>query len=317
MADPLDTRAPTELPHLATFIRAAQRAGFTAAASELGITQAAVSQRIAALEKELRSSLFHRRAGRITLTDAGRELYELARRILELHEEARRRLGGVEPPISGELLLSASSVPGECYLPSLLSDFGKLFPLVRVRATVGDSRSVVSEVVKGHSSLGLIGQKANHASLESRSIGSDTLVLVVPADHAWASKRTVPLNDVMRERLIIREEGSGTRGALKKGLEGAGRSIDELNIALELSSNATIKDAVHRGLGMAFLSMMAVRKEIEAGELRPVRVRGLVLARDLYLVFHRRRPLTSAASAFFRFLEVHPLRPSGASTGRD
>lgn len=127
-----------------------------------------------------------------------------------------------------------------------------------------------------------------------------------------ASKRAVPLNDVMTGRIIIREEGSGTRGALEKGLERAGRSIDAPDMALDSSSNATIKDAVHRGLGMAFLSMMAVRKEIEAGGLRPVRVPELVLARDLYLVFHRRRPLSSAASAFFRFLEAHPLRPDGA-----
>src|SRR4051794_13907510 len=94
---------PSELPHLSTFVRAAEQGSFTTAAAELGVTQAAVSQRIAALEKELRVSLFDRRAGRIALTEAGERLYELARRILDLHEEARAGLGGFHPNISGDL----------------------------------------------------------------------------------------------------------------------------------------------------------------------------------------------------------------------
>jgi DNA-binding transcriptional LysR family regulator len=298
-----------ELPHLATFMRAAERGSFTAAAADFGITQAAVSQRIAALEKELRASLFDRRAGRISLTDAGRQLYELARRILELHQEARTRVGGLHPAVSGELPLSASSVPGECYLPALLSAFGVKYPLVRVQATVGDSGSVIDDVVKGRSPLGLIGQKAEKASLESRTIGVDTLVLVVSAEHPWAAGRAASLAAVLAEPLIIREPGSGTRCALRKGLEAIGRSLDDLNVRLQVSSNAAIKDAVRRGVGVAFLSEMAVRREVEAGELRAVAVRGLRLTRDLYLIAHRRRPLSPAAATFARFLDEHPLKP--------
>jgi DNA-binding transcriptional LysR family regulator len=88
MPDPSPTPGPRELPHLATFARAAERGSFTAAAADPGVSQAAVSQRIAALEKELRTALLDRRAGRIALTESGERLYELARRILDLHEEA-------------------------------------------------------------------------------------------------------------------------------------------------------------------------------------------------------------------------------------
>src|SRR5262249_34106631 len=137
---------PSELPHLSTFVRAAEQGSFTAAATDLGISQAAVSQRIATLEKEIRASLFNRRAGRITLTESGERLYKLARRILDLHSEAREMLGGFHPSISGDLLIAASSVPAECYLPAVLSAFREKFPKVRVRASVGDSRSVANEV---------------------------------------------------------------------------------------------------------------------------------------------------------------------------
>src|SRR5262249_50504440 len=92
MVDPPAASGLAELPHLSTFVRVAEEGGFTAAASDLGLTQAAVSQRIAALERELRVSLFDRRAGRIFLTEAGQRLYEYARRILDLHERARSDL---------------------------------------------------------------------------------------------------------------------------------------------------------------------------------------------------------------------------------
>src|SRR5205814_5741259 len=118
----------SELPHLSTFVRAAEHGSFTDAAADLGVTQAAVSHRMAALERELRVSLFNRRAGRIALTEAGERLYELARRILDLHEEARESLGGFHVNLSGELSIAASSVPAECYLPALLSSFREKFP---------------------------------------------------------------------------------------------------------------------------------------------------------------------------------------------
>jgi DNA-binding transcriptional LysR family regulator len=298
-----------ELPHLATFAKAAERGSFTDAAVELGVTQAAVSQRIAALEGELRVSLFDRRGGRIALTEAGERLYELARRILDLHELARENLGGFQPNIAGDLPIAASSVPAECYLPALLSSFRERFPQVHVRASVGDSSSVMKEVSRGLASLGLVGQKAEKPSLESEPIGTDTLALVLSPAHPLACRRSISLAVLAREPLIIREPGSGTRCALKKSLEGAGSSLGEMTITLELGSNAAIKDAVRRGLGASVVSRSTVERELSAGELVSVQVRGLVLTRGLYAIYHRRRPLSSAASAFLDFLKAHPLQP--------
>src|SRR5262245_23931953 len=101
------------LPYLDTFAEAAERASLTAAGRALGLTQAAVSQRVGALEHQLGVPLFDRRGGRVELTEAGRRLHEYARRILELHREARREVSGHPAPRTGELSLAASSVPGE------------------------------------------------------------------------------------------------------------------------------------------------------------------------------------------------------------
>lgn len=302
-----------ELPHLSTFVRAAEQGSFTAAASALGITQAAVSQRIALLEKELRLALFDRRTGKIALTEAGERFYEYARRILDLHEQARTDLAGWHSSISGDLLIAASSVPGECVLPALLSAFHAEHPRVRVRASVSDSGSVIADLERGRAPVGLIGQKAEGTNLVFRPIGSDSLVLIVPAGHAWARRRFITLRDLTNESLIVREPGSGSRHVLEKSLERAGASLAELNVSLELGSNAATKDAVKHGLGIAFLSRLAVQRELDAKELAAVAVRGLCLDRNFYLVYHRQRPLSPAATAFRRFVEAHLIRQELAS----
>ncbi len=107
-----------QLPHLSTFSTAAELTSFTGAAKALGLTQAAVSQRIQVLEKTLNKSLFDRRGGRVVLTEAGRKLYAYAQRIHDLHREARRDITGHETPLAGELEIAASSVPGEHLLPT-------------------------------------------------------------------------------------------------------------------------------------------------------------------------------------------------------
>ena len=118
----------TQLPHLETFLAAAERGSFTAAARHLGITQAAVSQRVQQLEAVLRTPLFRRGAGAATLTDAGRRLHAYARRILDLTAEARAAVTGTPNEVKGELLLAASSVPGQHLLPPVLAAFLKHHP---------------------------------------------------------------------------------------------------------------------------------------------------------------------------------------------
>ncbi len=304
----------SELPHLGTFVRAAELGSFTSTAVELGMTQAAVSQRIAALEKQLRVSLFERRPPRLRLTESGRLLFDYARRIIELHAEARESLGRPPSPVTGDLPLAASSVPGEFLLPALLAGFREEYPHVRVRASVGDSGSALKDVERGLAILGLVGWRVEGRDLEYRPLGPDRLVLVVPPSHPWAGLRSISPGRLAGESLIVREVGSGSRGVLQQALDRSGMAISTLGVTLELGSNAAILDGVRRGLGIAFLSRLAVRRDIESGELHEIEVEGLDLRRHFYLVHDRRRPLTPAASIFLHFAENCP-RPNAISEG--
>jgi DNA-binding transcriptional LysR family regulator len=303
---------PGQLPHLETFAQAAELNSFTAAAKVLRLTQAAVSQRVQALEQALGVSLFDRQGGRILLTKAGQRLYGYAERIRALHEEARLEVGGQKAPLAGELSLAASSVPGEHLLPPLLSAFGKKHPHIKVRATVTDTQAVLRQVEQGQAHLGLVGGKTDNPHLEFRCVGCDELVLVVPGGHALARRRRLALAQLARYPLILREPGSGSRWCLEQALARAGKSLADLRVALELGSNESIKEAVLQGLGLAILSGRAVEKEIKAGRLHALQVTGLALMREIFAVWDRRRVLPIPARQFLDLLERNrgPRRPS-------
>jgi DNA-binding transcriptional LysR family regulator len=296
--------AADQLPHLETFAKAAELSSFTAAARVLGLTQAAVSQRIQALEGALDVSLFQRRAGRVALTEAGQQLYPYAERILALHREAIQEVAGHKSPLTGELSLAASSVPGEHLLPELLTAFQSRYPHVQVRATVTDSQSVLRKIEHGEAHLGLVGGKMDGPDLEFRAFARDRLVLVMPASHAWARRRRVPLAELPGQPLIVREVGSSSRWCVERALSQAGKSLRDLHIVLELGSNEGIKEAVFRSLGLAFLSTYAVQKELHEGRLHAVQITGLSLAREMFAVWDRRRALPIAARLFLDLLPV-------------
>lgn len=295
-----------QLPNLETFAKAAELSCFTSAARALGLTQAAVSQRVQALEQTLGVPLFRRQGGRVLLTEAGRRLYLYAERILSLHQEARNEVSGQATPLTGELTLAASSIPGEHLLPALLSVFRKKHPHIQIRVTVTDSLAVLTQVEHGQANLGFVGGKSDNPHLEFRSFACDEMILVVPNNHPWRRRKRVSLQQLQEHALILREAGSGSRWCLEQALARAGRSLKDLQIALELGSNEAIKEAVLRGMGLAVLSTHAVQKELEVGKLHALKITGLLLKREIFTVWDRRRVLPIPAKLFLYLLEPSP-----------
>ena len=304
-----DARHPNDrsLPHLETFAKAAELSSFTAAAKALRLTQAAVSQRMQALEAVLGKSLFQRRGGRVLLTEAGRKLYEYSQRILAMHRDAWREVTGQPTPPTGELYLAASSIPGEYLLPALLAEFHQQQPHIHVHVTIGDSMTVLGQVERGEVSLGLVGRKVANPNLVFRFLASDKMVLVAPPKHALRRRKSVTLRQLLNYPLLLREQGSGMRHSFEQALERAGRSVAEVRVALELGSNEAIKEAVLRGAGLAVMSTYAVHNERAAGKLHVVNIAELQQKRDMFIVQDRRRVTPLPAKLFLDFLETHPF----------
>jgi LysR family transcriptional regulator, low CO2-responsive transcriptional regulator len=290
------------LPHLETFVEAAECSGFTAAARSLGISQAAVSQRIQQLESALGCQLFIRRNGGATLADAGVKLHEYARRILDLHNEACDAIKGKRIEVTGELVVAASSVPGEHLLPPLLAAFNARYPKVSVRLLVSDSAVVLDQLERREAHLGFVGNRSDRPGFDYRPFACDSLVAVVSPKHRWVRRKRVSISELLDQRIVQREIGSGSRVCLEAALSAAGHQGAVLKQVMELSNNEAVKQAVAQNLGVAVLSERAVARELASNELHAVKVDGLNLKRHLHVVTCQGRVTPKPARLLLDFL---------------
>ncbi|MFQ3648993.1 MAG: LysR substrate-binding domain-containing protein [Gemmataceae bacterium] len=292
------------LPHLDTFIMAAELGSFTQTARKINppVTQAAISQRIAALEQDLGLKLFDRVHGRVELTAAGRRLHEIALQIQALHDQARREIAQQVEGLRGDLSIAASSIPGEHMLPSFLSEFRQKNPNISVRAQIVDSALVFDLVERGDAQLGLAGQASARPHLEQKAFGRDEIVLVAPPKHPLAQKGLIRVNDLLGVPLIMRERGSGSRQCVEHALQEAGLALNSLEITAEVGSNEAIREMVQRGGGLAFLSRFAVKNELASGALVEIPIDGINLTREFFVLYDRRRALPLAARLFMELL---------------
>ena len=292
-----------ELRHLHTFAAATELQSFTRAARSLSLTQAAVSQHVAALEKELRVPLFLRTGRSVELTDSGRRLYGYTRRILDLLAEARQDVTQATPQVSGTLHIAASTVPAEVLLPELVLDFHQRHPGVRAQISVSDSAAAAHAVEAGEAELGFIGEPPHTSQLNATAIAEDELVLVLPPTHPLAGTGRLKAKSLRDVPFILREPGSGSRRCVEHALAAAGLSSGELQVVMEMNSNDAIRLAVERGLGAAFLSRSTATRQLDEGRLATAAIEKFRARRQLYLITNPHRLPTPPARAFLDFLQ--------------
>ena len=290
-----------ELRHLTSFTAVAEQRSFTRAAATLGLTQAAVSQQVARLEKELAIRLFERRSKGVELTEAGERLYGYAQQILDLLASAKADLGKAPLAISGELRIAASTVPAESLLPKLLADFRARFPHATESLAVTDSRVAATSVEAGDADIGFVGDLPDETVLQATVVSQDELCLIVAHDHPWATRRRASLKQLSQEPFIVREPGSGSRRCIERALDAQGISLAELSIVMEANSNRAIHDAVARRVGVAFLSSHSAGT---SDQVVPIQVRGFHPRRNIFLVHSPQRALPAVARAFLTFVDT-------------
>lgn len=292
-----------DLRRLQVFAKVAELGSFSRAAEALFLTQPTVSEHVRALEEELGVPLLDRLGRGATATPAGELLLGYAQRMLALAREARQAVDQFQGRLSGELVIGGSTIPGEYVLPAFVGQFKLKYPDIEICLLIAGSRQVSDWVERGRVEVGVIGAPPPTKSLRSVPLMSDELVLVVPADHPWASRARVTLADVRKEPLILRERGSGSREALERALGEIGADLAEFRIAGQMGSTQAIKQAVRAGVGLSLISKRAVEDECRARLLVCLRVKDLRVSRSFYLVTHRDRTRSPLAEAFVQFVE--------------
>ena len=290
-----------DIRQLRLFCRIVERHSFSLAAEDVGITQPAASQQVHTLERELKTTLLDRSNRRITPTAAGQVLYRYAREILALHERACTEILDLGELVAGNVVMGASTGPGEHVLPGLLTRFRKLYPGVRVSLHVDDTHEVIERVVAREFEIGAVGAPTHRPDLTVEPLVRDEVVLVCSPTHPWASRDDVTLAELVAEPQIVQQQGAGIRAVVEDHLKAAGVRPEQLNIAAEMGLMESAKQAAIAGGGVTFVSRWAVGPELEHGLLVVVPVRDFEIRRDFHTVRSRTRVLSRAAEALLAF----------------
>ncbi len=292
-----------DLRALEVFCKIIELRSFSRAAEAVLLTQPTVSGHIKALETELGLRLFDRAGKTVTPTGAGEILYGYARRILTLREEAQQAINEHKGGLTGHLALGASTIPGAYILPSLAAGFKREHPEVTISLHISGSRDIVRGVIDGTCEMGMVGARFEEGRVHYEPFAQDELVLAVPAAHPWASRSTVRLSELAGQPFIMRERGSGTRKVTEEALVEHAMDPGSLRVVLEVTGNEAVRQALKAGAGISVISRRAVEDEIRHKMLAGLRIHGIKMVRDFFLVTHKSRSRSPLAKAFLSFLE--------------
>ena len=277
-----------DLTRLETFIFAAEHLSFSEAARYLHVTQPTVSHHIKALETDMNVSLFDRSRNGLQLTEAGRLLLPWARKLVRQSIELENMMTSMDQEVIGHLRIACSTTAGKYVLPQLAARFCSQFPGIHISILACTSEHVVPQLLEGEANLGVISSYDYcKDDLECQEFFNDFITLIVPANHPFAQRPSIQPEEILSERLLIREPTSGTRRILLTELAKHDITFDDLNIFLELGNAEAIVKTVQAGFGIAFVSTLAADCPIQQGEVTAVTVAGLDLKRKIYMI----RPL--------------------------
>ena len=282
------------LRQLQCFSAVATNLSYTKAAKELHLTQPAVSMQIRQLEQQAGLALTEQFGKQVHLTEAGQEVFRYARSILQQVDELDTILDRLKGLSGGRLRIAAIS-SANYFAPRLLGTFYERFPDVSVSMDVTNQTAVLQRVVDNEVDMAIMGQPPKESQVEAIPFMDNPLVIVAPPGHRLAKRKRIPLKELEKEVFLIRESGSGTRGAMERFFR---QNKLKLKTGMGMGSLSSIKQGVQANLGLGLLPRGAVRVEMDLGKLVELKVKGLPIQRHWYVVLHKGKRLSVAAEEF-------------------
>jgi DNA-binding transcriptional LysR family regulator len=296
------------LDYLITYLEIIRLGSFSEAARKLSITQPAVSFQINKLERDLSVRLIDRGQKSITMTDAGKRLFSFAELVELERASLTHDIDQIREDITGNILIAASTIPGEVLLIPILSEFKALHPATSSKVEVSDSLGVISMVQEGYYDVGFCGIAPQGKDLDYFKFADDKIVLIVFPEHPYAQRKDISFLELEGESLISREETSGTQGSLRSLLASAEIDLDKLSPVLILGTTQAVVSAVEARIGIAFISNLAIEKSLALGLVKTVAIKEVKLSRDFYCVYRKERVVSRLVTEFIAFVRARTLQ---------
>lgn len=283
-----------EIAQLEAFVAVVEEKSFSRAAVKLRKTQPALSQAVRRLEDWTGEPLLDRSTKSGVLTEAGQLLYDYAKKVLNLRQEARAAVEELRTLERGKVTVGANETTA-LYLLPVVKQFRQRYPRVRVAVKRSLSREIPSALLRYEIDLGVLSYNPQNPELEAAVVSLDELCLIVPNHHPLARAREVSVHDLGKESFIAHNITSPYR---QRVIETFARLRTPMNMDVEMPTVETIKKAVSMGMGVAFAPRMCVEDELARGEFVTVPVKELHIQRKLRLIYRRHAELSSAARTF-------------------
>jgi DNA-binding transcriptional LysR family regulator len=289
-----------ELTQLEFFTTVVEEGSFSKAAERVYRTQPAVSIAIRRLEEEIGAALFERSQKSPTLTEAGELVYDYAKRILALRDQARETVAELRSLERGRVRIGANESTSLYLLPQLILQYREQHPNVKVEIYRQVSERLPREVLDRNVDFALLAFEQEDSDLESFPILRDELALIMHPEHPLAGRDSVTIKELGKESFLAHNVKTASRF---KVIEVFAQHHTPLNITLELATVETIKRFVQLKIGLAFVPRMCVREELERGTLATTPVSGLSYTRNLWATHRRQMTFSHAAAAFLKVLQ--------------
>lgn len=284
---------------LKTFLALAEHCSITDAARAMHVTQPTVSMQLKEMAEIVGMPLYEVTGKKLQLTDAGRELQNTAKNLLDEWDRFKQAIAARKGLTAGRLRLSVVST-AKYFTPRLLGDFCRMHPDVEISLEVLNRDGVVQRLRDNVDDLYIMSKPPVDIDAVIHAFMPNPLVLIAPKGHVLEGRSRVTLADLHAERFVLREKGSGTRLTTDAHFA---KNHFVPRLRLEMGSNEALKQAVAGGLGLSVVSQHALGPDLAGQGLTVLGVEGFPVESKWYTVHLRGKRLTPLAAAFMQYLD--------------
>lgn len=292
-----------EFKQLQSFVAVVKYQSFTKAAEKLFVSQPTISAHISQLEEELNKRLIIRTTKSIEITPKGQEVYDYAVHILDMKDRI------VESCSTGSkkiIHLGASTIPSAYILPDLLQEFGTRFPDTYFSIHQSDSQGIIDGLKDGLFDIGMIGMEVEDEQIECIPFYKDHMILITPVTDRFLEMKqdsNWSLHTLLKEPMIMREAGSGSKKTADLYLENMGISYEDLNIIARINDQEAIKNMVAKGLGVSIISEMAAKNFLAEKRILGFPLESKISGRQIYLIHRKSYVFHASVQSFLKYIK--------------
>ena len=285
-----------------TYVRVVETQNLSRTAEDFGLSQPAVTKQIQTLEEMYGILLLERSGRKLRPTEAGEALYHSARELIRTMDKLDKSMEAIAESRKGSLFLGASTIPGQYILPLVVKGFKERYPHISISLEIADTEKIFNKISERELDMGIVGGWINNRKVDGFPWLQDELVVVVPAGHRLTGQTLTSLPDLLTERWIFREKGSGTRKAVEDLMEAHDVNREDLNIYMEAGSTEAVLAMVEAGMGISIVSRWVIRPD-PSTKLSYINLHEKEARRLFYIVLPKQKVRRNSVSHFLEYIQ--------------